>query len=968
MDTVGEKASSWLKEHERLADLDDGEGDAEQNLRDTVGLLRALHSEDVSNTFLQELWETTGSWERLRQKEATLRAMANEYAAAVHWKQDDSLVNWELLRPTYTPELSTDVASAVASVVQANPDVAAEKSGPTDAEKYINEKEDDGLINLYMDTHGNLETMLQASENDNSLQAGTAVSLSDWHCVEGLCKVTCDDILCKHPRSLCWHCWRKEDGGERHPAEYKDLLSYARQVAETAAPLQRASEVALSWPFLQDVAVATVEKLKELPSGAGVLVLGGVGVSAVRAAKECAANVIVWEPSCFLARTLRDIASINDLGNGSVQVVGGDEAALEAAIKAAGVEFKLIVVDGLEMDGLLGFGTLKQLSAVVSLLQRLPTQQGSAPSVVPTSLHISVRLADARVAEVSGFNFDAFARVSKSFAPFLSTCGTNATSAKPKVLTEEVDVFTIDLQAAANGIAGKTWDWPDGSMEKQVVSMSPLSGIQEGAAASAVLVSFSGSCGAGSQAKRWSESIFYIPPVVVSAGTQLSCFRNSSKVWFEVGAQLEKSSTMPSHGPPFGHAFIQEWYLDMYRDIDRNDFYEEGLRRWVQKHRKQNGKGGRVMDIGSGTGLLLFFALRAGADEAVGVEVAPNLKRMSEALYAANVRAGKLPMDRGFKVLHNDANCLQLPEEERPQCLVTEMMDGSGLGEGMVRVILHAKAQLLASGAEGEIVPRKLKIKAVLLNIHLPQICGVDLSPLEAYWGPTRALGCEGELANLDLDNAEAGVYNFASKVVEVWCADFSKSAEEIAEAMRSRMVEFPLIGSEDLTVNAVAWWFEAHLDDSDGEEPPPPILTNVPVCLREGPTGGGTHWHQAVSVIGPFEKRAGDTLALKAHTDGRKLTWTSKDPIAMTDAITRNDARRESWMDYARKAEENAQRSVWQRQRMAKDVGDVPRLAALQAAAMHVGTQPGLFGVFGGASVASHILKEWFGAGCSSN
>ena len=51
---------------------------------------------------------------------------------------------------------------------------------------------------------------------------------------------------------------------------------------------------------------------------------------------------------------------------------------------------------------------------------------------------------------------------------------------------------------------------------------------------------------------------------------------------------------MPLHGPPFGHAYLQEWYLDMYRDIDRNDFYEEGLRRWVQKHRKMNGgSGGR---------------------------------------------------------------------------------------------------------------------------------------------------------------------------------------------------------------------------------------------------------------------------------------------------------------------------------------------------------------------------------------
>ena len=141
---------------------------------------------------------------------------------------------------------------------------------------------------------------------------------------------------------------------------------------------------------------------------------------------------------------------------------------------------------------------------------------------------------------------------------------------------------------------------------------------------------------------------------------------------------------MPLHGPPFGHAFVQEWYLDMYRDVDRNDFYEEGLRRWVEK-RGRSGGGTHVVDIGSGTGLLLFFALRAGAERCTGIEMAPNLARMSEAIFAANVSSGELPAASNFGVIRSDSSCVVLPEEERFDCLVTEMMDGSGLGENMER-------------------------------------------------------------------------------------------------------------------------------------------------------------------------------------------------------------------------------------------------------------------------------------------
>jgi len=989
-----EDAARWLRRVDELALLEDGEGDPRELLEEEIGLLRLVHSEDVETDFLRRLWEASGSWEALRQKEATLRALANEHAAAAHWvrgkqagaSDSEPVLNWELLRPVYVPELPTEVATAVMNKLKQQDTESLKEDETTsvnDAEKYVLEKDDNGGVNLFLDPNNNLLTMTQ-QESGTGLAPVTATSPADIQCASALYKVCCNKSICEHPRSLCWHCWRQQETQETHLQEFRDLLSYARTVAETAAPLQRAAETALRWPFLEDIASATVTRLEKLPAGTGVLVLGGVGVTAIRAAKECAAKVWIWEPQRFLATTARAVVAANGTGNGSVEVIQGDLAALEASLGSRLGDIALIAVEGLEMDGLLGFGALKQLRAAQALLRRSVKQPSTQLQVLPTSLSISVRLADARVTKVSEFDFSAFARVSKAFAPFLSAVATNATSAVPVALTDEVEAFQIQLEAwedVSSTSAGRAWDWPDDEIEKRILRLPSIAGIAAGSMASSVLVGFNGSF--GDDSKRWGESIFYVPPIATPAdGAVLRCFRNSAKIWFEVGSEpttgeagglTQACGQMPLHGPPFGHAFLQEWYLDMYRDVDRNDFYEEGLRRWVKKHRKEKGVSetcGRVMDIGSGTGLLLFFALRAGAAQSVGVEVAPNLKRMSEALYQANMRAGNIPKDVDFKVIHNDALRLNLPEEERPDCLVTEMMDGSGLGENMVHVILHAKAKLLASGAETQIVPRRLVIKGALLHIRLPCIGGVDLSPFEAFWGPTRALGCEGEFANVDLDNPEAGACDVVSEVVQVWDVDFAQSAEGIAEALRSRMVDFPLTAQQQgqpLTVNAVAWWFEAHLDDAEDGDEPPPVLTNVPKFLRKGNTGGGTHWHQAVSVLGPFERKSGETLSIKAHTDGKKITWTSKDEIAFTDAVKTTDELREAWLDAARKGEEQAQRTVWQRQRLAEDVSDAPRIAALQAAAMHVGTQPGLFGVFGGASVASHILKEWFGAGCSA-
>jgi len=132
---------------------------------------------------------------------------------------------------------------------------------------------------------------------------------------------------------LCWHCWHLEEVGGR-PQELRTLLKYARGLAAVETGAQRAREVAEGWRAFEDVAhasAAAVESRLQQNNAkcCGVLVLGGIGVSAISAAAVGATNVWVWERNTCIAAAVRHIVCKSK----TVQVIeatGVEE--LEAAV------------------------------------------------------------------------------------------------------------------------------------------------------------------------------------------------------------------------------------------------------------------------------------------------------------------------------------------------------------------------------------------------------------------------------------------------------------------------------------------------------------------------------------------------------------------------------------------------------------------------------------------------------------
>jgi len=122
-------------------------------------------------------------------------------------------------------------------------------------------------------------------------------------------------------------------------------------------------------------------------------------------------------------------------------------------------------------------------------------------------------------------------------------------------------------------------------------------------------------------------------------------------------------------------------------------------------------KGDRVVDIGTGTGILAFFALQAGARKVYAIETGPIIEV-----------AKKTARDNGFfdrmDFIHQDSIDTEIPE--RVDVLITETCGCLGVDEGIQDTLSDARKKFLKK--DGYIIPAALRLLAVpvCLQTHHP--------------------------------------------------------------------------------------------------------------------------------------------------------------------------------------------------------------------------------------------------------
>lgn len=254
-----------------------------------------------------------------------------------------------------------------------------------------------------------------------------------------------------------------------------------------------------------------------------------------------------------------------------------------------------------------------------------------------------------------------------------------------------------------------------------------------------------------------------------------------------------------------------------------------------------------VVDIGSGTGLLAFFAARAGAERVYAIESGPVIDLAREV-------AARNGLGDRVVFLPGASTEVELPEPA--DVVVSETIGNAAFDEGIVAWLDDARRRFLKPS--GRVVPEQVRLMASL--VHLPgtyaaaerwqqPLAGMDFSPLAAI-----------ALRNLQWVELSPASLVTAPAALAVARFDRGPVLSQRSAALEGRL---RVSASESSRVHGIGVWFDASLVDG--------------VSLTNAPPNAVPSWDQGMLPLEhPIDLAAGQEveLSVRVSADGREWAW----------------------------------------------------------------------------------------------
>ena len=162
-------------------------------------------------------------------------------------------------------------------------------------------------------------------------------------------------------------------------------------------------------------------------------------------------------------------------------------------------------------------------------------------------------------------------------------------------------------------------------------------------------------------------------------------------------------------------AKIIDFHRYMLADQGRTESYQKAIAQTVRP-------GDVVVDIGTGTGILAFFACQAGAQRVYAIEAGPAIE------LARQVCAKNGLQDRVVFLNEQSYNAI-LPE--RVDVIICEILGSIALQGGILGLMIDARKRMLKEG--GRVIPQSLELSIV--PVEAPKMHDeIDLWKRDSVW------------------------------------------------------------------------------------------------------------------------------------------------------------------------------------------------------------------------------------------